>query len=107
MPDTLHYHSISCACEQCIRVDERIPSVSRPVTIAFELCRYYEFHKFMHIELRCGFSKDHTSKRFPRCGTDPGWQPLTLVAGSFDAFDQPAGARGPGFPGAICKGGRA
>src|SRR5690349_15516490 len=25
MPDTLRYHSISCACEQCIRMDERIP----------------------------------------------------------------------------------
>jgi hypothetical protein len=47
MPGTLHYHSISCACEQCIRMDERIPSVSPPVTIAFdadELCGYYEFH---------------------------------------------------------------
>ena len=41
MPGTLRYHSISCACEQCIRVDERIPSVSPPVAIAFdaaELC---------------------------------------------------------------------
>lgn len=67
MPGTLSYHSISCACEQCIRVDERIPSVSPPVTIAFdagELCGYYEFHKFMDIELRCGFSKGHTSKHY-------------------------------------------
>ena len=67
MPGTLRYHSISCACEQCIRVDERIPSVSPPVTIAFdadELCGYYEFHKFMYVELRCGFSKGHTSKHY-------------------------------------------
>ena len=67
MPGTLRYHSISCACEQCIRVDERIPSVSPPVTIAFdadELCGYYEFHKFMDVELRCGFSKGHTSKHY-------------------------------------------
>ena len=67
MPGTLRYHSISCACEQCIRVDERIPSVSAPVTIAFdadELCGYYEFHKFMDVELRCGFSKGHTSKHY-------------------------------------------
>jgi hypothetical protein len=67
MPDTLRYHSISCACEQCIRVDERIPSISPPVTIAFdadELCGYYEFHKFMDVELRCGFSKGHASKHY-------------------------------------------
>ena len=67
MPGTLRYHSISCACEQCIRVDERIPSVSPPVTIAFdadELCGYYEFHKFMDVELRCGFTKGHTSKHY-------------------------------------------
>jgi hypothetical protein len=67
MPSILRYHSISCACEQCIRVDERIPSVSPPVTIAFdahELCGYYEFHKFMDVELRCGFSKGHTSKHY-------------------------------------------
>ena len=67
MPGTLHYHSISCACEQCIRVDERIPSVSPPVTIAFDadpLCGYNEFHKHMHVELRCGFSKGHTSKHY-------------------------------------------
>jgi hypothetical protein len=66
-PGTLHYHSISCACEQCIRVDEKIPSVSPPVTIAFdadELCGYYEFHTFMDVELRCGFSKGHTSKHY-------------------------------------------
>jgi hypothetical protein len=66
-PVTLHYHSISCACEHCIRVDERIPSVSPPVTIAFdadELCGYYEFHTFMDVELRCGFSKGHTSKHY-------------------------------------------
>ena len=67
MPGTLRYHSISCACEQCIRVDERIPSVSPPVTIAFdadELCGYYEFHKFMDVELRCGFSKGHACKHY-------------------------------------------
>lgn len=67
MPDTLRYHSISCACEQCIRVDERIPCVSPPVIIAFdaaELCGYYEFHKFIDVELRCGFSKGHTSKHY-------------------------------------------
>jgi hypothetical protein len=67
MPGTLRYHSISCACEQCIRVDERIPSVSPPVTIAFdadELCGYYEFHKLMDVELRCGFSKGHTSEHY-------------------------------------------
>jgi hypothetical protein len=67
MPGTLRYHSISCACEQCIRLDERIPSVSPPVTIAFdadELCGYYEFHKLMDVELRCGFSKGHTSKHY-------------------------------------------
>jgi hypothetical protein len=67
MPGTLHYHSISCACEQCIRVDERIPSVSPPVTIAFDadpLCGYCEFHKFTYVELRCGFSKGHTSKHY-------------------------------------------
>jgi hypothetical protein len=67
MPDTLRYHSISCACEQCIRVDERIPSVSPPVIIAFdaaELCGYYEFHNFMDVELRCGFSKGHASKHY-------------------------------------------
>jgi hypothetical protein len=67
MPGTLRYHSISCACEQCIRVDERIPSVSPPVTIAFDadpLCGYHEFHKFMYVELRCGFSKGHTSKHY-------------------------------------------
>jgi hypothetical protein len=67
MPDTLRYHSISCACEQCIRMDERIPSVSPPVTIAFdadELCGYYEFHKFMYVGLRCGFGKGHTSKHY-------------------------------------------
>jgi hypothetical protein len=67
MPGTLRYHSISCACEQCIRMDERIPSVSPPVTIAFdadELCGYYEFHKLMDVELRCGFSKGHTSKHY-------------------------------------------
>ncbi len=67
VPGTLRYHSISCACEQCIRVDERIPSASPPVTIAFdadELCGYYEFHKFMDVELRCGFSKGHTSKHY-------------------------------------------
>jgi FAD/FMN-containing dehydrogenase len=67
MPGTLHYHSISCACEQCIRMDERIPNVSPPVTIAFdadELCGYCEFHKFMYVELRCGFSKGHTSKHY-------------------------------------------
>ena len=66
-PGTLHYHSISCACEQCLRVDERIPSVSPPVTIAFdadELCGYYEFPTFMDVELRCGFSKGHTSKHY-------------------------------------------
>jgi hypothetical protein len=66
-PGTLHYHSISCACEQCIRVDERIPSVSPPVTIAFDadpLCGYNEFHKFMYVELRCGFSKGHASKHY-------------------------------------------
>jgi hypothetical protein len=66
-PGTLRYHSISCACEQCIRVDERIPSVSPPVTIAFdadELCGYFEFHKFMDVELRCGFSKGHASKHY-------------------------------------------
>jgi hypothetical protein len=65
MPATLRYRSISCACEQCIRTDERIPSVSPPVTIAFDaagLCGYYEFHKFTHVELRCGFSKGHASK---------------------------------------------
>ncbi|HET9892403.1 MAG TPA: hypothetical protein VFQ42_18070 [Mycobacterium sp.] len=67
MPGTLCYHSISCACEQCIRVDERIPSVSPPVTIAFdatELCGHYEFHKSMDAGLRCGFSKGHTSKHY-------------------------------------------
>ena len=67
MPGTLRYHSISCACEQCIRVDERIPSVSPPVTIAFdadELCGYYEFRTFMDVELRCGFSEGHTSKHY-------------------------------------------
>jgi hypothetical protein len=67
MPGTLRYHSISCACEQCIRVDERIPSVSPPVTVAFDadpLCGYYEFRKFMYVELRCGFSKGHTSKHY-------------------------------------------
>jgi hypothetical protein len=67
VPDTLRYHSISCACEQCIRVDERIPSVSPPVIIAFdadELCGYYELHKFMYVELRCGFSKGHTSQHY-------------------------------------------
>jgi hypothetical protein len=67
MPGTLHYHSISCACEECIRVDERIPSVSPPVTIAFDadpLCGYHEFHKFMYVELRCGFSKGHASKHY-------------------------------------------
>jgi hypothetical protein len=67
MPGTLRYHSISCACEQCIRVDERIPSVSPPVTIAFdadELCGYHEFHKFMDVELCCGFTKGHTSKHY-------------------------------------------
>ena len=67
MPGTLRYHSISCACEQCIRVDERIPSVSPPVTIAFdaaELCGYHEVRKFMDVELRCGFSKGHTSKHY-------------------------------------------
>ena len=67
MPDTLRYHSISCACEQCIRMDERIPSVSPPVTIAFdaaELCGYYEFRKITDVELRCGFSKGHTSKHY-------------------------------------------
>ena len=67
VPGTLRYHSISCACEQCIRVDERIPSVSPPVTIAFdadELCGYYEFRTFMDAELRCGFSKGHTSKHY-------------------------------------------
>jgi hypothetical protein len=67
LPGTLRYHSISCACEQCIRVDERIPSVSPPVTIAFdadELCGYYEFHEFMDVELRCGFSKGHASKHY-------------------------------------------
>jgi hypothetical protein len=67
MPATLHYHSISCACEQCIRTDERIPCVSPPVAIAFdadELCGYYEFHKFMDVELRCGFSKGHASKHY-------------------------------------------
>jgi hypothetical protein len=67
MPGTLHYHSISCACEQCIRVDEKIPSVSPPVTIAFdaaELCGYYEFRNLMDVELRCGFSKGHTSKHY-------------------------------------------
>ena len=64
---TLHYHSISCACEQCIRVDERIPSISPPVTIAFDaypLCGYGEFHQLMCVELRCGFSKGHTSKHY-------------------------------------------
>jgi hypothetical protein len=67
MPDTLRYHSMSCACEQCIRVDERIPSVSPPVTIAFdaaELCGYYEFRNFMDVELRCGFSKGHISEHY-------------------------------------------
>jgi hypothetical protein len=67
MPGTLRYHSISCACEQCIRVDERIPSVSPPVTVAFdadELCGYYEVRKFMDAELRCGFGKGHTSKHY-------------------------------------------
>jgi hypothetical protein len=67
MPGTLHYHSISCACERCIRVDERIPSVSPPLTIAFDadpLCGYNEFHKLMHVELRCGFSKGHASKHY-------------------------------------------
>ena len=67
MPGTLRYHSISCACEQCIRVDERIPSVSPPVTIAFdadELCGYYECRTFMDVELRCGFSEGHTSKHY-------------------------------------------
>jgi hypothetical protein len=67
MPGTLRYHSISCACEQCIRVDERIPSVSPPVTIAFdadELCGYYEFRTFMDVGLRCGFGKGHTSKHY-------------------------------------------
>jgi hypothetical protein len=67
VPGTLRYHSISCACEQCIRVDERIPSVSPPVTIAFdadELCGYYEFHKLMDVELRCGFGKGHASKHY-------------------------------------------
>jgi hypothetical protein len=67
MPGTLRYHSISCACEQCIRMDERIPSISPPVTIAFDadpLCGYYELHKFMYVELRCGFSKGHTSKHY-------------------------------------------
>jgi len=67
MPGTLRYHSISCACEQCIRVDERIPSVSPPVSIAFdaaELCDYREFHKVMFVELRCGFGKGHASKHY-------------------------------------------
>ena len=67
MPGTLRYHSISCACEKCLRVDERIPSVSPPVTIAFdadELCGYYEFRTFMEVEMRCGFSKGHTSKHY-------------------------------------------
>ena len=67
MPGALRYQSISCACEQCIRVDERIPSVSPPVTIAFdadELCGYHEFCKFMGAGLRCGFSKGHTSKHY-------------------------------------------
>jgi hypothetical protein len=67
MPGTLRYHSISCACEQCIRVDERIPSVSPPVTIAFdaaELCGYREVRKFMDVELRCGFGKGHTSEHY-------------------------------------------
>lgn len=67
MPGTLRYHSISCACEHCIRVDERIPSVSPPVTVAFdadELCGYREDRKFMDVELRCGFSKGHTSKHY-------------------------------------------
>jgi hypothetical protein len=67
LPDTLRYHSMSCACEQCIRMDERIPSVSPPVTIAFdadELCGYCEFRNFMDVELRCGFSKGHTSKHY-------------------------------------------
>jgi hypothetical protein len=67
MPGTLRYHSTSCACEQCIRMDERIPSVSPPVTIAFdadELCGYYELHTFSDVELRCGFSKGHTSKHY-------------------------------------------
>jgi hypothetical protein len=67
MPGTLRYHSISCACEHCIRVDERIPSVSPPVTVAFdadELCGYYEVRKFMDAELRCGFGKGHTSKHY-------------------------------------------
>jgi hypothetical protein len=67
MPGILRYHSISCACEQCIRVDERIPSVSPPVTIAFDadpLCGYSEFRKFMDVELRCGFSKGHASKHY-------------------------------------------
>lgn len=66
-PATLRYHSISCACEQCIRVDERIPSVSPPVTIAFdagELCGYYESRTFTDAGLRCGFSKGHTSKHY-------------------------------------------
>jgi len=60
MPGTLRYHSISCACEHCIRVDERIPSVSPPVTVAFdadELCGYREVRKFMDVALRCGFGK--------------------------------------------------
>jgi hypothetical protein len=67
MPGTLRYHSISCACDQCIRMDEKIPSVSPPVTIAFdadELCGHYEFRPFMDVELRCGFSKGHPSKHY-------------------------------------------
>jgi hypothetical protein len=67
MPGTLRYHSISCACEHCIRVDERIPIVKPPVTVAFdanELCGYHEVRKFMDVELRCGFGKGHTSKHY-------------------------------------------